>query len=146
MSVKETLNNALKEAMKSGDTLKRNTLRMALSAIKYVEVEKGELDDATVLGIIQKEIKSREDTILDAQKSGRPDLIESSQAEIEVLKTFLPQQLSQAELEELIRAAIQESGATSQREMGNVMKVLMPKIKGRADGKIVNTLVQKLLG
>ena len=146
MSIKEQLQNALKDAMRAGDDLRKRTLRMALSAIKLAEVDhKGELDESAVLAIIQKEIKLRQETIEDAQRSGHQELLQESQAEIEVLKAYLPEQLSPEELEELTRQAIEEVGATSMREMGQVMKVLVPRLEGRATGQQASQAVRKLL-
>jgi uncharacterized protein YqeY len=147
MNVKEQLQNALKDAMRSGDTTKKSTLRMALSAIQLAEVEKRgeELDDNAVIAILQKEIKARNESIQDAKKANRPDLMEASQAEVEILKDFLPEQLSQEELETLARQAVEEVGATEMREMGQVMKVLMPRLQGRATGNQASQEVRKLL-
>lgn len=147
MNVKDQLQNALKEAMRAGDSVRKSTLRMALSAIQLVEVEKRDerLDDSAIIAVLQKEIKSRHETIEDAQKSGRIDLIEASQAEIEILKAYLPKQLSQDELDALARQAIEEVGATDMRAMGQVMKVLVPRLQGRATGNQASQAVRKLL-
>ena len=146
MNIKEQLTEAMKTAMRAGDTVSRTTLRMALSSIKYAEVQNGgELTDPDVLGILQKEIKSRQDTIADAEKSNRNDLLEAALAEIDILQAFLPKQLTETELEALIKETMIETGAASPRDMGNLMKALMPKLKGRADGKLVSGMVQKLL-
>jgi hypothetical protein len=147
MNVKEQLQNSLKDAMRSGDTVRKSTLRMALSAIQLAEVEKRgqELDDTAMLAILQKEIKSRNEAIQDAEKAGRPDLIDASKAEVEVLKGFLPEQLSQDEWEELARQVIEEVNATDMRSMGQVMKVLMPRLGGRATGNQASQTVRKLL-
>ena len=145
MSIKAELQEALKDAMRSRDKLRKNTLRMTLSAIKLAEVDKGELDDSAILAIIQKEIKSRQETIEDAQRSGHQDLARESQEEIDILKVYLPQQLSPEEVEELARQAVEEVGATSMREMGQVMKVLMPQLQGRATGQQASQAVRKLL-
>jgi hypothetical protein len=146
MSMKSQLETALKEAIRAGDEVPKRTLRMVLSAIRLAEVEKGApLDDAGVMGILQKEIKSRQETIEDAQRAGRADLEESARAEIEFLSGYLPQPFSQAELEALVRQVIAEVGATSIREMGQVMKVLMPRLQGRATGDQASQTVRKLL-
>lgn len=146
MNIKEQLTEAMKTSMKAGDTVSRTTLRMALSAIKYAEVQSGgALSDPDILGILQKEIKSRQDTIVDAEKSNRNDLLEAALAEINVLQAFLPKQLTETELEAIIKETMVETGAASPRDMGNLMKALMVKIKGRADGKLVSGMVQKLL-
>jgi uncharacterized protein len=147
MSLKTTLENDLKQAMKSGDNLTKSVIRMALSAMKLTEIEKGAaLDDAGVMAILQKEIKSRRETIADAGRAGRADLAAASQAEIELLEKYLPQSLPPEELQALARQAIQEAGATSLREMGQVMKLLMPRLQGRATGDQASQVVRSLLG
>ena len=147
MTTKAVLENSLREAMRSGDATRKRTLRMALSAIRFAEIEKGvELDEPSVLAILQKEIKSRRESISDAQQARRPDIAADAEAEIGILEEYLPQPLTQAELEQMVRAAIEESGATSPREMGQVMKILMPRIQGRADGAQASQIVRELLG
>lgn len=146
MNTKEKLRIALKEAMKAGDNIRKSTIRLALSAIKNAEIEKKrELEETEVLAILQKEVKSRRETIEGAKKAERLDLIEEAEAEITILEEFLPQPLSASELEEIVKEAIKESGATSPREMGKVMKILMPRIQGRADGKQASQIVRQLL-
>jgi len=146
MTLKDQLNNAVKDAMRAGDDLRKTTLRMALSAIKFAEVQKGgPLDEPEVLGILQKEIKSRHEAIEDARKAGRPDLETTANDEIAILQVFLPRPLTAQELEQMIHAAIAETGATSMRDMGKVMGTLTPRTRGRADGKTVSDLVKKLL-
>ena len=146
MSTKEKLTSAMKDAMKAGDDLKKTTLRLALAAIKNLEIDTREtLDEPTILGLLQKEVKSRREAIADATTAGRADLIETAEAEIAVLEAFLPNPLDEAELRTLVQEAIAEVGAASLREMGNVMKVLMPKTQGRADGKVVSGIVRELL-
>lgn len=146
MEMKERLNQALKDAMRSGDSTRKTTLRMALAAIKNAEIEqRGALDEPSILGILQKEIKARHETIEGAQQAQRPELVAAAQVEIAILEEFLPQPLSEAEIETIVKAAIAETGATSPREMGNVMKVVMPQVQGRADGKTVSEMVRRLL-
>ena len=145
MGMKEQLQNDLKDAMRSSDDLRKRTLRMTLTSIKLAEVDQGELDENALLAIIQKEIKSRRETIEDAQKAGNEALIQESQAEIGVLEAYLPQQLSEDELNELARQAVEEVGASSIRDMGQVMKVLMPRLGGRATGQQASQAVRKLL-
>jgi uncharacterized protein len=147
MDKKAQLENALKDAMRAGDEVKKRTLRMSISAIRLAEVEKGgPLEDAAVLAILQKELKSRQETIEEARRAGREELGESTRQEIEVLKTFLPQQLAAEELEGLARQAIEEAGASSPADMGRVMKILMPRLQGRAGGDQASAVVRKLLG
>jgi uncharacterized protein YqeY len=146
MDTKTQLTQTLKDAMKSGDETRKNSVRMVLAAIKQVEVDKRiELDESAVLAILQKEVKSRREALDEAQKASRPDLAQAAQAEIEILSAFLPQALSAAELRELARQAIAESGASSPAELGKVMKAILPKIGGRAPGDQVSAAVRELL-
>jgi len=146
MSIKQQLENDLKEAMRNKDELRKRTLRLTLTDIRLAEVEKGgALDDPALMALVQKEIKSRHESIADAERAGRPDLIEELRAEISMLEAYLPQQLSTQELEELARQAIAEAGATSPKEMGLVMKLLVPRLQGRASGNEASQVVRKLL-
>lgn len=146
MSIKSQIEIDIIEAMRSGDVLRKNTLRMVLASIKLVEVETGSsLDDRAISAVLQKEIKSRRETIMDAERAGRPDLVGEAEAEISILETYLPTQLTRQELESMAREAIVEVGATSTREMGLVMKTLMPRVQGRAEGSTVNQVVRQLL-
>ena len=147
MPTRAELENALRDAMRSGDEQRKSTIRMVLSAVKLAEVEKGasKLDETGLTSIIHKEIKSRREAIADAQKANRQDLINSAQVEIAILEGFLPKSLSAEELENLARQAIAESGATSLREIGQVMKLLMPRLQGRATGEQASQVVRKLL-
>jgi len=146
MNTKNRLENALKDAMRAGDDLQKRTIRMALSTIRLAEIDKGApIDEAAVFSILQKEIKSRQEAIEEARRANRPDLVESSQAEIVVLQEFLPKQLTMDELEVLAKQAIAEVGATNVREMGQVMKVLVPRLEGRAPGDQASQVVRRLL-
>jgi uncharacterized protein YqeY len=146
MDLKSTLQADLKEAMRQHQDTRKSTLRMALSAIKLAEVEKGaQLDESASLSIIQKEIKSRHEAIEDARRANRPELVSQAEQEIQILQGYLPEALSPAELDSLAKAAISEVGATTIREMGQVMKILMPKIQGRATGDQASQAVRKLL-
>lgn len=146
MDAKIQLESALKDAMRAGDDLRKRTIRMALSAIRLAEIDKGAaLDDVAVISILQKEIKSRQESIEDARRANRPDLVESSQAEIAILQDFLPRQLTPEELEVLAKQVIAEVGATNLREMGQVMKVLVPRLEGRAPGDQASQVVRRLL-
>ncbi len=147
MSIKKQLRDSLTEALKSGEAQRKTTLRMALASIKNAEVEAREdLAEDLVLNLVQKEVKARQETIEAAKQANRPDLIEKAEQEIKILSEFLPQQLSAEELKALVQEAIQESGASSMSEIGKVMGALMPKIRGRADGKQANQFVRELLG
>ncbi len=146
MNTKQQLQEALKEAMRRRDDLRKRTLRLALAALKLAEVEHGgELDENAVLGVLQKEIKARRETIEGAQRAGRDDLIAEAEAEIAVLRGFLPPPLTPEALEALAREVIAEVGAASPREMGKVMAALMPRLQGRATGKEASQVVRRLL-
>jgi hypothetical protein len=143
MSVKNTLESALKQAMRDKDEVKRNTLRLALSTIKLAEVDAGkELDDLSVFALLQKEIKTKEETIAEALKGGRDEMAASLKPEIEFLKGFLPKELSDAELSELVNASIKETGAQSIKEMGKVMKVAIDKAAGQASNDRISKMVK----
>ena len=147
MKIKTKLRDALTEALRAGEAQRKMTLRMALAAIKNAEVEvRGELEDDLVLNLLQKEVKSRQETIEGAKLANRPDLITKAEIEIGILNEFLPKPLSTEELRVLVQEAIDESGATSMTEIGSVMGALMPKIRGKADGKVANQIVRELLG
>ncbi|TET99924.1 MAG: GatB/YqeY domain-containing protein [Anaerolineales bacterium] len=146
MMNKETLQADLMKAIRSKDDVRKRALRMVLSAIKLVEIEhRDSLDEPTILGIIQREVKSRQETIEEAKQAGRDELLASTLAEIEVLQIYLPQPLGEDELAEIVEQAIEEVGASGSQDMGKVMKALMPQIQGRADGKTASDLVRGLL-
>jgi uncharacterized protein len=146
MELKTQLENALCEAMRSGDDVRKQTIRMALAAIKFTEKEKGEpVKEAGVTAILQKEIKSRREAIQDAEKAHRADLVENGKAEIAVLETFLPKQLSDAELQVLVETAIAETQANGLSDIGKVMKVVVPRLQGRAPGDRVSQIVRQIL-
>jgi uncharacterized protein YqeY len=146
MNTKERLEKALEDAIRSQDDLRKRTVRMALASIRLTEVEKkAQLDESGVLAALQKEVKSLQESIADAQRAGRPDLVAAAQAEIAVLEGFLPQPFSTEELDALARQAVVETGAASIRDMGQVMKVLMPRLQGRASGDQASQAVRKLL-
>lgn len=146
MTLKTQLRDAVTLALKSGDAQRKMTLRMALASIKNAEVEaRGELDEAKILSLLQKEVKFRQETIEGAKQANRPDLITKAETEIGILSEFLPQPLTEEELRVLVKEAIQESGAGSIADIGQVMGVLMPKIRGKADGKEANQIVRELL-
>jgi hypothetical protein len=146
METKVKLENSLKEAMRAGDEIKKRTVRMALAAIKQVEIDRQvTLDEAAVLAILQKEIKLRREALEEARQANRPDLVAAAEAEIAVVNAFLPQAFSEDELKTLAEAAIAEAGAASPADMGKVMKLLMPRIQGRASGDQVSQVVRQLL-
>ena len=146
MSLKEQLFADLKTAMKEKDTLKKDTVQLIRSGILQFEKDnKVELDDEGVMEIITKQLKSRRDSLPDFVKSGREDLIEKLNKEIEILLSYLPEQLSEEEIAQIVAEAIAETGAASVKDMGKVMGIVNPKLKGRADMKVVGALVKKLL-
>jgi uncharacterized protein YqeY len=146
MSLKTEIQKALTDAMKNKDEVRKVPLRLVMAAMKEAEIDKQqELEEAEVLRIVQKEAKARMDTIADAVKAERPDLVERAEAELAVLKEFLPEELSHEQIIALVKESIAEVGATSMGDMGNVMKSIMPKIQGRADGGQVSQIVRQLL-
>lgn len=147
MSLKERLLEDMKNAMKQKDTVSKNAIQMARAAILQVEKDNQiTLDDDGIIEVIAKEVKKRRDVLPDYERSGRQDLVDELKAEIDVLMKYLPQQLSEEELEAIARQVVEETGASSPKDMGRVMQAVMPKVKGRADGKIVNAIVKKILG
>ncbi len=146
MELKLKLENDLKDAMRSGDDVKKSSIRMVIAAIKLAQVEKGDLlDDQAIVGLVQKEIKSRKESIADAEKANRPDLISAANDEIKVLEMYLPTQMTQEELTVLVQAAIIESGATLPNDMGKVMKLLVPQVQGKAPNDQISRTVRQLL-
>ena len=146
MDTKSKLTQSLKDAMRAKDELRKRTIRLTMAAIKNAEIDKrSELEEPAVLAILQKEVKSCRETIEGAQRANRPDLIAEAEAEIAILEEYLPQPLTSDELESLAREAVAESGAASPREMGNVMRILIPRVQGRADGKEASQIVRRLL-
>ncbi len=146
MSLLEKIREDMKSATKSRDLVALSALRMAVSAIKNRQIELGkELDDGEVVKVISSLIKQRKESIELYEKGGREELADKERKEIEVLKAYLPPELTSEELEKLVKDTIAEVGAVSAKEMGKVMKALMPKVAGRADGKVVSDLVRKML-
>lgn len=151
MPLKDQLNADLKVAMKAGDDTRKNALRAILAAIKQAEIDRrtnqpAGLTDDDIVALLQKEVKSRRESIADAEKAGRAELTTDHLADIAIFESYLPQALSRAELEALAREAIIEAGVDNPKGLGAVMKVLTPRVKGRADGKVVNEVVRALLG
>lgn len=146
MSLKDKLMLDLKEAMKEKDTIRKNTVQLVRSGVLQIEKDKKiELDDEGVLDVIAKELKKRRDSMPDYVKSGRQDLIDNLNKEIEVLLTYLPKQLTEDEIRAIVEEAVKETGATTMKDMGKVMANVTPKVKGRADNKIVSGLVKQML-
>lgn len=148
MSLKDRLTEDMKQAMKDKEAgkIRLSVIRMVRANIKYVEIDKKkELSEEEVLEVLAKEVKMRRDSMEEFKKGNRPDLVESLEQEIDILMQYLPQQLSEQEVRVLVAEAVKESQAASAKDMGKVMAVLMPKVKGRADGKMVNTIVREFL-
>ncbi|MEY2818477.1 MAG: hypothetical protein RL275_1940 [Chloroflexota bacterium] len=146
MDTKAKLNESMKESMKSGDELRKRTIRMVLAAIKQVEVDKRtDLDEMAITALIQKEVKNRREALEEAKKANRDDLVAANEAEIKVLEEFLPKAMSADELRALVQAAITETGAAAPSDMGKVMKVVMPKVAGRAPNDAISSMVKELL-
>ena len=145
MDTKAKLNESMKESMKSGDELRKRTIRMVLAAIKQVEVDKRtDLDEMAITALIQKEVKNRREGLEEAKKANRDDLVAANEGEIKVLEEFLPKAMSADELRALVQAAITETGAAAS-DMGKVMKVVMPKVAGRAPNDAISSMVKELL-
>ncbi|WP_019636289.1 GatB/YqeY domain-containing protein [Paenibacillus fonticola] len=146
MNLSERLNEDMKQAMKSQDKFKLSTIRMVRATIKNLEIDlKRPLNDNEVLDILSREIKQRKDALQEFEKAGRDDLAANVKAEAEIIAVYLPEQLTEEEIQVIVQQTIQETGASSKADIGKVMSALMPKVKGRADGKLVNQAVQQLL-
>src|SRR3954469_22634088 len=148
MTLFERIDSDLKEAMKAKDTARLGVLRLLKSALKYGAIEKsaeGELGDAEAVQVIRKQVKQRQDSIESFEKGGRPELVEKEKAELAILNSYLPQQMSPEELTKAVKETITEVGATSKAQMGAVMKALQAKLAGRADGRALSQEVQKQL-
>ena len=146
MSLQDRLNEDLKAAMRGGDTVARETLRMALAAAKNRRIEKGEdLTDADLQAVIEKEVKKRQDAASQYSDAGRPELAEKEQAEAKVLTGYLPEKLDEAATQALLEKLIAELGVSSKKEMGKLMKALSTDYKGQVDMKLAQGLIGKLL-
>jgi uncharacterized protein YqeY len=147
MSLKERLLEDMKLAMKDRDVIKKNAIQMARAAVLQVEKDsRVTLDDDGIIEVIAKEVKKRKDSLPNYEESGRQDLVENLKSEIETLMQYLPPQLTEEELETIVKQAIHETGANSVKDMGKIMQAVMPKVKGRADGKMVNRIAKKFIG
>lgn len=140
------LNDALKEAMKSKDNATRDVIRLLQSAVKQIEIDtRKELSGDEIMDVLQKEAKKRRESIFEYEKGGRTDLADAEKAELVIIEKFLPKQLTPDEVREIVRGVIAETGATSAKDLNKVMPLVMVKVKGVADGKLVNQIVKELL-
>ena len=147
MDTYEKIESQMRDAMKQKDSLKLSVLRMAIAAIRNTEIVKKvkRLEELDVLQVIQKMIKEHRESITQFEKGGRPDLVEKETIELEVLQRYVPKEMGEEELRSIITIVVQESGFTSKADAGKVMKAAMERVKGRADGKMVNKIVISLL-
>lgn len=148
MSLKDKLNEDMKVAMKAREEgkLRLSVIRMAKAAIKNIEIAKGkELSEEEIIEVLSREVKQRRDAIPEYQKGNRADVVDTLKLEINILMDYMPEQLSEEEIRAFVKEAIELSGAKEAKEMGKVMGVLMPKVKGKADGKLVNQIVKEFL-
>lgn len=146
MTIKDKLKDDLKAAMLEKDTIRKNVVQLIKAGVLQVEKDKRiTLDDEGVLDVIAKQLKQRRDSLPDYEKSGREDLIAQLKREMELLMEYLPQQLSHEELVEIVKDAIAQTGASQIKDMGKIMAAVMPKTKGRADGKEINAIARELL-
>lgn len=149
MTSRQQLQEELKQSMLAKDELKTSVLRLLLSAINYYEIQKGgagyEASDEDVLSVIQKEVKQRKESIEQFKAANRGELVDKEQKELEILQTYLPAQISEDQIREIVKETIREIGAATAAEMGKVMAALMPKVKGKADGSLVSKIVKEEL-
>lgn len=146
MTIKDKLLEELKSAMKERDEVRKNTITMVRSAILQVEKDnKITLDQQGIIEVIAKEVKKRKDSLPEYEKSNREDLIDTLKTEIDILMKYLPEQMSEQEVEKVVKETVDELGVSSVKDMGKVMAAVLPKVKGRADGKLVNQIVRKYL-
>ena len=146
MSLEEKLFEEMKQAMKSGDKVRLSTIRMIRTAVKNKEIDlRKKLEDDDILRVIQGMVRKGEEAIEQFQAGGRADLVEKESKELDILKSYLPQSLSQEEIVKIIDESIQETQASSLKDLGKVMKSVMPKLTGKADGKLINQLVKERL-
>ncbi len=146
MNLAERLNEDMKQAMRDGNKFRLSTIRLVRAAIKNQEIElRRPLDDNETLSVLSRELKQRRDSLLEFKNAGREDLVSNVSAEIEIISEYLPKQLNEEEIKAIVVQTMQETGASSKADMGKLMGALMPKVKGVADGKVVNGIVQQLL-
>lgn len=147
MELMQRLLDDQKKAMKAGEKLRLSVIRFLRSELKNAEIARKEpLNEGEAVAVVQRELKRRKEALLDYEKANRPDLVEELQEEIKILSEYLPPQLSESEIKEMVSAAITELGVSSKKEMGKLMGYLMPRVKGKADGSLVKKVVEELLG
>ena len=147
MTLKDRLTNDLKEAMKNKEQVRKSVVTLIRAGIKQHEVDtRQELTDEDIISLISKQLKQRKDALVDFEKSNRTDLIEQTNQEIAILENYLPEQLDDVELKEIITKVVEEVGATSMKDMGKVMAKTISLVQGRADGKRINAIVKQILG
>jgi uncharacterized protein len=146
MNLAERLNEDMKQALRDGNKFRLSTIRMVRAAIKNQEIElRRPLEDSDTLNILSRELKQRRDSLQDFERGGREDLVNNVNAEIEIITEYLPKQLTEEEVKAIVVQTMQETGASSKADLGKLMGALMPKVKGIADGKLVNAIVQQYL-
>lgn len=146
MSLKERFSSELKDSLKAGDRLKLSTIRLIMASLKNREIEKrGSLSEEEIIDLLVSLSKQRKESIEEFKKGGRQDLVDKETEELKIIESYLPQQLTPEEIKKIIGETITETGASGSKDIGKVMKVLMPKVKGRADGKLVNEMVKEFL-
>jgi uncharacterized protein YqeY len=146
MTLQDQLMNDLKAALRERDELRKSAIRMALAALKNERVAKNaDLTEQEMIAVLRKEVRVRQDAIKEYEKGGREDLVAQESAAIEIVESYLPDMLGRDEIVEMAQSAIAETGASGPRDMGSVMRVLMPRVQGRADGRMVSEVVKELL-
>lgn len=146
MSITERLNNDLKEALRSGDDNRKSVIRLLLAALKNQQIEnRAPLDYQQELSVLQREAKRRKESIEEYERLGRPDVAEKERRELEIIQSYLPAEMSEEEIRQIVAQAILTTGAQSPKDLGKVMSVVMPQVRGRADGKVVSNLAKEML-
>jgi len=146
LSITERLNNDLKEALRSGDDNRKSVIRLLLAALKNQQIEnRAPLDYQQELSVLQREAKRRKESIEEYERLGRPDVAEKERRELEIIQSYLPAEMSEEEIRQIVAQAILTTGAQSPKDLGKVMSVVMPQVRGRADGKVVSNLAKEML-
>ena len=146
MSITERLNDDLKEALRSGDDNRKSVIRLLLAALKNQQIEnRAPLDYQQELSVLQREAKRRKESIEEYERLGRPDVAEKERRELEIIQSYLPAEMSEEEIRQIVAQAILTTGAQSPKDLGKVMSVVMPQVRGRADGKVVSNLAKEML-